>query len=54
MFYYKTMYTDGTWDLIKSKKPIRNAKEICITCKLVRPITIIQYYWLMITTTPLW
>lgn len=53
MFYYKTHYTDGTWDLVKSKKAIRNAKkDVCETCVSVKPLGIIQYYWLKITTTP--
>ena len=55
MFYYKTFYIDGTWGLIKSKRAIRNAKkDVCETCVSVKPLGIIQYYWLKITTTPLW
>ena len=52
MFYYKTFYIDGTWDLIKSKRAITNAKkDVCATCISVKPLGIIQYYWLKITTT---
>ena len=53
MFYYKTLYIDGTWDLIKSKRAITNAKkDVCATCIFVKPLGIIRYYWLKITTTP--
>lgn len=55
MFYYKTYYTDGTWDLVKSKRTITNAKrDVCVTCVSVEPLGIIRYYWLKITTTPWW
>ena len=46
MYYYKTVYNDNTWDIIKSKSAIRNPLQVCRTCRLVKIISVWEYYWL--------
>ena len=45
MYYYKTYYTDGTWDILKSKKAIHNSKSVCETCCKIQLKTIGWYYF---------
>lgn len=45
MYYYKTYYTDGTWDTLKSKKAIHNSKLVCETCCKIQLKTIGWYYF---------
>lgn len=45
MYYYKTYYTDGTWDILKSKKAIHNSKLVCETCYKIQLKTIGWYYF---------
>lgn len=50
MYYYKTFYSDGTWDIMNSTVPIRTAKTVCQTCIKIQPIGILKYYWLKLVT----
>ena len=49
MYYYKSYYDDGTWDVIKSKTPIRTASRVCMTCYRVKIISMFSYYWHQLT-----
>lgn len=50
MYYYKTFYSDGTWDIVNSATPIRNTKTVCRTCVKIQPINMLKYYWLKLVT----
>lgn len=45
MYYYKTFYTDNTYNVLRSKNPVRNNKQVCNTCYAVRPISAFAYWW---------
>lgn len=44
MYYWKLWYDDGTWDICKTKIPIR-AKDVCHTCIGVSRRSFLWYYW---------
>lgn len=50
MYYYKTFYSNGTWDIVNSATPIRTAKAVCQTCTKIQPIGRFKYYWIKLVT----
>ena len=45
MYYYRTYYTDGTYDVIKTSTPIRKPADVCLRCHCVEIISPF-IYWL--------
>lgn len=48
MYYYKTFYSDGTWDILKSNTRLI-PKKVCSSCIKIQLISWIIYYWLTLT-----
>ncbi len=48
MYFYKTFYTDGTWDAVKSPVPINTPADEHFTCYEIVPISILEYYSLQL------
>lgn len=44
MYYYKTFYEDGSWDIIKSTTRISSPKTVCKTCVKIQIISGFRYY----------
>ena len=50
MYYWKTYYEDGTWDCLRTKTFITNAKQqVCPTCRYVARKSLLWYLWAVIT-----
>lgn len=43
MYYYRTYYTDGTYDVMKTSTPIRKPADVSMRCHCVEIISVFIY-----------
>lgn len=44
MYYYRTYYTDGTYNVMKTSTPIRKPADVCMRCHCVEIISVFTYH----------